>query len=290
VTNLWPHHLDRYDTFANYISAKLNIVGGIRFGSGLATQGKHELGSCVPPESIIVGEMHEDARTQLRERAPQGWRWVRDRGPIELRVPGRHNLANANCVLEVCEALGLDEITARGALAAFAGLPHRLQYVGTLDGVDYFNDSKSTSPSATVMAVESFDRPVIALVGGQDKDVPLEDFAHALIRKCRVVIGVGESKHAFLRAIRENGQAHGKERQLPQLFSAQGLDQALDLARRAAKPGEIIVFSPGAPSFDGYTNYAQRGEHFMRIVGSLAKSASKGDGAIPADGAQNDEA
>ena len=188
--------------------------------------------------------------------------------PIELRIPGKHNQANAACVLTVCRAMGFDEETTRSALASFSGLPHRIQFVRTIDGVDYFNDSKSTAPSATMVAVESFDRPIVAMIGGQKKDVALSAFCETLVRSCRAVVCVGECGASFAQAVRSvaAGETHARR---TVVHRVQRLEDGLQLARHEARPGDVVLFSPGAPSFDGYANFTQRGDHFMRIVQSL---------------------
>lgn len=305
IVNLHPHHLDRYSSLAAYIDAKLNIARD-------------------PEERsrIIVGDLHTEAATMLgrfvSDQPSRLRRVTRPDPPVSLRVPGDHNLANAACVLTVCDELGLDRTKARGAVERFEGLPHRLQHVRTLDGVEYSNDSKSTAPSATVVALESLDRSrgmrddapaaprIVAIVGGEDKDAPLGECARALADRCRMVICTGQSGPKFAEAIRSCmagstgrvgtahqdicngagsvgtagrvGTAHqdggtGSSRtagRAPPTKVALNLEEAVRLARADARPGDIVLFSPGTPSFDAYVNYVARGEHFIKLVNLLA--------------------
>jgi len=252
ITNLFPHHLDRYVSFAEYAEAKLNIT---RHPKGMS--------------KIVVGELHPEAEDLLSEGvAEQRDRVTRIHSPdpiINLRVPGDHNQKNAACVLTVCRLLGLDDHIVRGALREFRGLPHRLEFVQTLDGVDYYNDSKSTAPAATVIALEALRRPTVAIVGGQRKDVSLEECAIRLARYCRVVICMGESGPGFADAVHECGAGF----QSAKSHVVAALPEAVRIARTEAKPGEVILFSPGAPSFDQYPNFTARGRHFTELVQSL---------------------
>lgn len=274
ITNLFPHHLDRYSSFADYANAKFNILRD--------PKGKNR---------FIAGELHHEAEKSFRDRiAGCGDRVTRISSidpPIALRVPGDHNQRNAACALTVCRLLGLNEADVRGALYDFTGLPHRLEFVRTLDGVDYYNDSKSTAPAATVIALQAMihspsresnaDRRIVAIVGGQRKVVSLTECANALARYCRVVICMGESGPTFSEALKiaacasSSKPAHscGGLDSRTDVHIVHGLSDAVRLARRKAKPGDVILFSPAAPSFDQYKNFTERGRHFTELIKAL---------------------
>jgi len=252
ITNLFPHHLDRYSCFAEYAAAKLNIT-------------RHPQGT----SKIVVGELHPEAEELLREVvAKRRDRVTRIHSPdpsIKLKVPGDHNQKNAACVLTVGRLLGLNEAVVRDALRDFKGLPHRLEFVRTLDGVDYYNDSKSTAPAATIIALEALRSPTVAIVGGQRKDVSLDECAIFLARRCRVVICMGERGPDFAEAVRQCGAGF----QSVKTNVVAALPDAVRFAHAETKPGEIVLFSPGAPSFDQYPNFTARGRHFTELVVGL---------------------
>lgn len=252
ITNLFPHHLDRYASFADYAGAKLNIA-------------RHPDGR----SKIVVGELHPVAEDMLGEViADRRDRVIRVPSldpAIELKVPGDHNQRNAACVLTAGRILDRNEAVIRDALRGFRGLPHRLEFVRTLDGVDYYNDSKSTAPAATVIALEALRRRTVAIVGGQRKDVSLDECAICLARYCRVVIGMGESGPDFESALRRCGAGF----QQVKTHVVAALPNAVRLARTEAKPGEVILLSPGAPSFDQYANFTERGRHFSELIQGL---------------------
>ena len=249
LTNLWPHHLDRHGTLDEYVRAKLNILGD-------------------PSESrtLITGPLHPRARELLGAALLGNEQRIVEvetpHEPIPLRVPGAHNQQNAACVLSVARALGLPEEITRATLAEFRGLPDRLQFVGMIDGVAYYNDSKSTAPSATIQAMASFDRPVVLIVGGQEKNVPLEEWAKSALKSCRAVVATGASGPNFAGALRT---ALHSAAMIP-VRQETTLPEAVRTARTLARADDVILFSPGAPSFDQYHNYAERGACFVQLV------------------------
>ena len=252
LTNVAPQHLDRYGSFAEYVAAKLNLLHALPAGG-----------------RVVAGELSAQVREMvLAALAGVPERLVcveRSAAAFELSVPGAHNQANAACVLTMCRLLGMQEGTARAALASFAGLPHRLQRVRTCDGVTYYNDSKATTPLAAQRGLEVFAQPVVALVGGQDKGAPVDEWALALVDRCRAVICLGESGPRVAAALERAGcVARGVEVRL-----AESLPAALPQARALARPGDVVLLTPGAPSFDAYANYEDRGRHFMHIVNDL---------------------
>ena len=246
ITNLYPHHLDRYADFSAYVESKWNV-----------------LGNGEPPGAIVVGELHPGAEDLLLQRvhgfADRVVRVPLSAEAITLGVPGAHNQRNAVCAVAVCARLSCDSAGVHAALRRFAGLEHRLEKVLTLDGVAYYNDSKSTSPPATIRAIEALGCPVVVIVGGQSKDVPLGDFGDALSRLCSTVVCTGESGPTFAKAVR----AASSGDHAPDVVEVVSPSDAVACARAAATAGMAVLFSPGAPSFDVYQNFADRGRRFV---------------------------
>ena len=256
VTNLHPHHLDRYADVGAYYAAKLNLLR-----NGEASQ------------TVVVGELETVAEEMLvaalGARAGAVRHVTTDAGQLVLRLPGQHNQANAQCVLAVIEALGLDGEFARRALATFAGLPHRLEFVRELDGVCYYNDSKSTAPEATKASVEALERPSVVIVGGQDKGyADYAGCATLLAGRCRTVVCTGESAPRWAQALRQTASG-GCSSNSVKVEVCGSLSGAVDAARRNARRGETVLFSPGAPSFDAYANFAERGDRFRALVDAM---------------------
>lgn len=262
ITNLWPHHRNRYDGFAAYVDAKLNIVRD-------------------PSDDniLIVGDLARKAESMLRvtlgDRFGRLLRVEAPSSPVQLKVPGAHNQANAACVLTICRHLGLDREIVREALRSFAGLPHRIEYVRTIEGVDYYNDSKSTSPDATIAALKSFDRPVVAILGGQQQsEAPWTTLAEVLVGSCQAVICTGQSGGWLARMIRKQIGDSDEPRHRVSIHETGTPADAVRIARSCSRPGDVVLFSPGAPSFDAFANYADRGDHFVKLIQALADADS----------------
>ncbi|MGD2109913.1 MAG: UDP-N-acetylmuramoyl-L-alanine--D-glutamate ligase [Phycisphaerae bacterium] len=251
ITNLSPHHLDRHGGYDGYLSAKLNILRDPECQS-----------------RVFVGDVDRETADRICRSVTnhdERVTWIEPLDPeAKLRIPGEHNQANASCVMAVARYLGVEEAGARTVLAAFKGLPHRLEFVRTVGGVDYYNDSKSTSPQTTQRALRAFDRPVVAIVGGQSKPVSLDACAASLVESCRAVICTGEAGPAFDSAVRNACPAGS-----PDVCESPSLESAVQRASQLAEPGDVVLFSPGAPSFDAYNNYEERGLHYRRLVDAV---------------------
>lgn len=251
ITNIQPNHLDRHGTLEAYADAKMNIV-------------RHQRSTDV----VFIHEGDEAVRSRLAAVGADGRVRTCKVEPFFdtfLKVPGRHNRLNAAAALAVARCLNVsDDIIARG-LAAFRGLPHRLEFVGERDGVRYYNDSKSTTPESTMIAVEALaGSSVIVLVGGQPKGASFAAMGRLLARTCKRAICYGRAGpeiHAEIAAGADSGAAINAE-QVPTF------DQAVRRARELAQPGDIIVLSPACASYDEFTNYERRGETFRRLVHS----------------------
>ena len=171
-----------------------------------------------------------------------------------------HDLANALAASAAAMAAGADLEGCRRALAAFTGLPHRLELVSEAGGVRYYDDSKATTPSSVLAALRSF-ASVVLIAGGRNKGLDLSVLAEEAGR-VRAVVAIGEAAPEVEAAFR--GAAP--------VAVAPTMAAAVDAARRAARPGDAVVLSPGCASFDWYGSYAERGEDFARAVRQLAVS------------------
>ncbi len=252
IVTLWPQHLDRHGSFESYMDCKLNLIRGAK-----------------PGATIVLGV---DDRTLLRpiERIARESD-VRVMGAPEpasdyrLQVPGWHNRLNARCATALCKCIGLGDDAVRKGLETFQGLPHRLEFVGEYAGVTFFNDSKATSPRAAATGLRAFDQPVIVLIGGQFKDIELDELVAAVAERAKAAICFGAAGQVLQTPISAARTSH------PELRIAQAttLKEAVGLAREVARPGDIVLLSPGFPSFDEFDNYEDRGRAFISLVRAL---------------------
>ncbi|MCM2336469.1 MAG: hypothetical protein NDI66_06785, partial [Pseudomonas sp.] len=184
-----------------------------------------------------------------------------------LPLPGRHNRGNLCAVLTAIEALGIDAVPLAAHGATFRPLPNRLQPVGTRDGFAYINDSISTTPHASLAALDCYrGRRVALLLGGHDRGLPWDDFAEAMRAHAPAAIVTmganGPRIHALLAPLAQAGRFR--------LAAAADLEDAMAQARALLGGGDddgVILLSPGAPSFGAYRDYVARGRHFAQLAG-----------------------
>jgi UDP-N-acetylmuramoylalanine--D-glutamate ligase len=242
VTNLLPNHLDRHGTMNAYADAKKNIF---RF------QG---------PEDVLLLNRDDEGLLDWAEESPGRVETFSAKDtPFELLVPGRHNQANAQAAWAIARQFNIGRPTAAAALAEFRGLPHRLQLVAENDGVQYWNDSKCTTPAGAVVALNSFPAgKSILLAGGYDKHVSFEALGRLAANRAKAVLCYGATAQQIDDACRGHGSAAVET--LPDLPAA------IDRATALAEPGDAVLLSPACASYDQFTNYEQRGEMFIQHV------------------------
>jgi UDP-N-acetylmuramoylalanine--D-glutamate ligase len=178
----------------------------------------------------------------------------------ELGIRGDHNVMNALASALACRILGADTGAIRAAFRSFRGLPHRLEFVLEKDGVRWVNDSKGTNVDSVRYALGSFDRKIILIAGGRDKDSDFTVLREPLRNAARAVVLIGEAADKMERAF---------EGVLP-LVRAASLSAAVEAARGLARPGDVVLLSPACASFDMFRNFEDRGEQFSRLVRELA--------------------
>lgn len=265
LTNVVPNHLDRHGTFAAYLAAKLNIV---RF----QTPGRDQVIIHDSPDlrrhfELMFGDLSGIWRYNLDGDKPvarcqttpavdcddREVRWPE----LKLDVPGRHNRLNAAAALTVAHMLGMEDESALTALARYVALPDRLARVAVVDGATYYNDSKSTTPQATLTAMQAVDGPLILILGGYDKHIDLTEVARSAARRCKFVACIGQTGPRIAELVRA---ADGLAACFPTL------DEALAACRERATPGDSVVLSPASASYDMFEDYRARGAAFTRVV------------------------
>ncbi len=174
-----------------------------------------------------------------------------------VKVVGKHNLQNVMIAVSAAKALGISNEIISEAVSEFKGVEHRIEFVRELNGIKYYNDSKGTNTDATVTALKSFDKGVILLLGGFEKGLPMDDVKRHLgcVKK---VIGFGAcGKRLVDDLVGEDG------------IVVENLVQALDEANKIAESGDTVLLSPTTSSFDQYSCFEERGEHFKNLVNAL---------------------
>lgn len=275
ITNISPNHLDVHKDMQEYIDAKRNIYC-------------HQDGYCVTvlnEDNDITHRLEKEVSGKLvtfsREVAVRNGAWVNDDDKViyfaendsqtrvmpigEIRIPGMHNVENYLAAVSAVWNL-VDIDTIRAVAREFPGVEHRIEFVRELDGVKWYNDSIATSPTRTMAGLNSFDRKIIIIAGGYDKNLSYDPLAPVILDKVKTLVLCGATAAKIEKSVRdcpgfaESGLA---------ILHADGMADAVAKARAAAVPGDIVSLSPASASFDQYPNFEARGKHFKEIVNGL---------------------
>ena len=174
-----------------------------------------------------------------------------------IKIVGKHNLQNVMIAVSAAKAIGISNDIILEAVSSFKGVEHRIEFVREIDGVKYYNDSKGTNTDATITALKAFDRGVILLVGGFEKGLPMDEMKKHLgcVKK---IIGFGACGARLVHdLVGEDG------------IVVTTLDEAVAEANKIAESGDTVLLSPTTSSFDQYTCFEERGDHFKKIINAL---------------------
>ena len=247
VTYVGEDHIEWHGSVEAYVDAKRNLVRFQRPDDFLL--------ACEEDSAALAFASHSKARA-----VPYG---VAGRKPFDLLVPGRHNQLDAQGAYAAAALLGVEWDTAQSALREFRGLNHRLQLVHESEvGVRYYNDSIATIPKAAVLALESFPpRRVIQIVGGYDKGLALTPLANALVERAKAALCIGATGKKLVEMIGQSGLQGAAD-----VYDCGDLATAMKLAKSIARPGDVVLLSPGCSSLDQFNNFEERGETFARLA------------------------
>lgn len=262
VTNVFPEHLDWHGSEQRYVEDKLSLLTGGRPRNAVLNAADPRLAALALPDSQLHWFNREDGWHARAGAIYRGGQRVLE--ATGLPLPGRHNLANLCAALAALDALGLDAAGLAEHARSFAPLPHRLQRLGERDGIAWINDSISTTPHASMAALDACgDSPVVILVGGHDRGLDWAPFAERMrARPPKAVITMGQNGpriHALLAPLAGQGGFA--------LSAASSLAEAVAQARAALADGGVVLLSPGAPSFGAWRDYTGRGREFAALAG-----------------------
>lgn len=272
ILNITPNHLDRHGTMDNYIAAKLQVLKN-QSESGLAVLGRDDPGAW-----SLVGEVRGRLFSFGFTPLPEGMDgayvendqfFIREGGQViplpvaeAIELRGEHNRLNVLAACAIAHAAGFSPEAMRDGVRGFRGVPHRLEFIRTWRGAQWYNDSIATAPERTIAAIRSFDGPLILFLGGRDKDLPWEDLAKLVHQRVDHVVIFGEAAEKIESAL---GPRVPGNRPFSQARVANLKDAVLS-ASRVAQPGFVVLFSPGGTSYDEFKDFAERGERFKEWV------------------------
>jgi UDP-N-acetylmuramoylalanine--D-glutamate ligase len=266
LLNVSPDHLDRYPDFDAYLASKASLF---------RRQGAGDLRVLNADDPAMAGLDRGLSRayyfSATRPLATGAWLnhaalKVRLAGGREeafplahIRLQGRHNLENIMAALLLALDAGADPDACREVLATFRGLPHRLEWVADRNGVSFYDDSKGTNVGAVATSLSHFDRPVILIAGGRDKDSDFSLLNDLIAARVKALVLIGETRERLAQVWRG----------LAPVYLADDMAAAVARAWELSHPGEVVLLSPACASFDMYRDYAHRGQTFQKLVREL---------------------
>jgi UDP-N-acetylmuramoylalanine--D-glutamate ligase len=275
ILNIKPNHLDRHGTLEVYTKAKSNILkyqqsnditilGRDDPGAwNLAGEAKGRVmsfGFSPLPDHNPGTSLHKGKITLIEDNQENE---IMSEALVVLR--GKHNLQNvlAACMISYAAGISFEAMTA--GVEGFTGLPHRLEYIRTLNGSQWYNDSKATSPDEVIASVQSFNEPIILLLGGRDKDLPWDELVALIRQRIEHLIVFGEAAPKILKSF---GKVVKGQRPYS-INQCVGVQETVKAAALISKPGDVVLLSPGGTSFDEFNNYEERGDRFREWVNQL---------------------
>ena len=244
ITNIAPNHLDVHKDMQEYIDCKKNVLLHQNAFSRAVLNCDNEITDGLSP--LVRGELLQFGR----KSQPANGAWLDEEGYLsmryygettrllqaeEIRIPGLHNVENYLAAISAVWGV-VPPAVIREVARTFPGVEHRIEFVRELGGVKWYNDSIATSPTRTIAGLHAFDQKLIIIAGGYDKKIPFTPLGP--------VMGM-------------------------QILHVSGMEEAVQAARDAAKPGDIVSLSPACASFDLYRNFELRGQHYKALVNAL---------------------
>jgi UDP-N-acetylmuramoylalanine--D-glutamate ligase len=279
VTNLSPNHLDWHPDLDHYYEAKRNII---RF------QKPHDTAVLNAEDPVLRSWAEgctgrrafyglDDPGTPNAAFVRSGRAFLRVAGheapafqTADLPLPGRHNLLNALGASLAAGMLTHQTGPIKEGVSSFTGLPHRLEWVGEIDGRHYYNDSIATTPESVIAALTSFESPRVLIAGGYDKGIDFDELGRVVAGTAEAAVLLGDTApklHSAIDAAKASLGRAGDSR--PVIHRAGSFEEAVRTAASLCPDGGAVLMSPGCASYDMFANFQERGEAFRRIVGQL---------------------
>ena len=273
ITNITPNHLNVHKDYEEYIEAKKNIFkyqdrDGITIlnydneitrsssaevrGKVIFFSSKEKLDNGYIVDDDVIKECDDKLRKHIVSAK-------------ELTIRGKHNYENICAAIAATKTL-VDISTAIEVIKTFPGVEHRIEFVKEINGVKWYNDSASSTPSRTISGLNAFDEEIVLIAGGADKNLDYTPVAKPILDKVKTLILMGQTSGKIFDAVKEEEEKENKE---INIYMVNNLSQAVILAKRYSVPGQVVLFSPASTSFDMFKNMYDRGQKFKGIVNKM---------------------
>ncbi|MCS7228654.1 MAG: UDP-N-acetylmuramoyl-L-alanine--D-glutamate ligase [Candidatus Kryptonium sp.] len=267
LLNITPDHLDRYDSFGDYVLSKFRIFKNLKeddfavynYDDEIVQPYAESLNVIKLPFSVVerlsCGAFIEDEYIVLSYKNKK----EKILKMKDLKLRGIHNVYNSLAAALAARAMEVRNEIIRESLQSFEGVEHRLEFVREINGVKFINDSKATNVNSLWYALESFDEPIILIAGGRDKGNDYSKVYDLVKKKVKLIIAIGESKEKI----------YNEFKNLTEVVKVDSMEEAVRKSYEEAKPGDVVLLSPACASFDMFRDYEHRGEVFKKLVNEL---------------------
>jgi len=247
ILNIQPDHLERHGSMEEYINQKSRIFMNQTGDDYLVfNQDDNQVSNMVKKaQAKLVG---------FSTKHPE----IITIAPNEIKIPGRHNLENSLAAAAAAYLCGIKKETVAKVLKSFPGVEHRIEFVTSINGVEFYNDSKATNPDSTLVALETFKgKGLILILGGKDKGTDLSLLCKKVKESVEEVVLVGEAAERFKKALEKVGYSN--------IHLANSMEDVVDQSLSLASKGDVVLLSPACASFDMFANFEERGRVFKKL-------------------------
>ncbi len=272
ITNLAPNHLDRHGTFENYCRAKENIFALQKPRENHPGEARPGVISIFNADDPLTIKWYEKYKSQKgRVCLTFSHKCVSKTLRESFTLPGRANMENLAAAVTIAEYFGVDEVRLKEAAGTFKSLPHRLELVAEINGTRWYNDSVSTTPESSIVALDAFEQPKVIIAGGYDKGVSFEKLGRQIAKKAKAAVLIGKTSEKIEKEIKKYLTADYADIKGKVVIKKAGsLSDAVRLSAELAGPGEVVLLSPGCASYDMFDDFRHRGEVFRECVRKLS--------------------
>ncbi len=273
ITNITPNHLNIHKDYEEYIEAKKNIYkyqdkNGILIlnydnqitrncareanGSVIYFSSKEKLDNGFIVDEGVIKECSDRIRKHILNTN-------------DLILKGKHNFENACAAIAATKTLvTIDK--AVDTIKQFPGVEHRIEFIREINGVKWYNDSASSSPTRTLSGLNAFEEEIILIAGGYDKNLDYMPLAKPIVDKVKSLILIGQTSEKIFNVVKDELSNQNKDMDI---YECDNLSQTVEIAKKISKSGQIVLFSPASASFDMFKNFADRGEQFKNLVNNI---------------------
>lgn len=270
LTNITPDHLDRYENqFQNYVNSKMRILQNMTSSNQFIYN---------TDDPVVVAELEKikpevelypfSIKTEMEKGACLLKNEIRIKNQKEtyimsirnLALQGKHNTYNSMAAGIAAKLMNIRNKNLKESLMEFQSLPHRMEKVATIGGIQYINDSKSTNVNSTYFALDSINKPIVWIAGGKDKGNDYSSIEKLVANKVKAIVCLGLNNTSIINSF-------GKV--VPNILETYSAEEAVEMAQRIAEAGDVVLLSPACASFDLFENYEDRGNKFKNAVYEL---------------------